>query len=79
MSEIEKSPADRSGEKMTVRLSNEARATLEWIAEYYGNISLNEAMRRALGTERFLLEEKQKGSSILIEESGGRLKEIVLR
>ncbi|WP_349958073.1 hypothetical protein [Rhizobium sp. ZPR3] len=75
----ENSLSERSADKITLRLSNEARATLEWIAEYYGNISLNEAMRRALGTERFLLEEKQKGSTILIEERGGRVKEIVLR
>lgn len=75
----EKDTSDRAGEKLTLRLSSEARETLDWIASRYGNISLNEAVRRALGTEKFLLEERDKGSTILIEEQNGRVKEIVLR
>ncbi len=75
----ESSSAERSGDKITLRLSADARATLEWIAERSGGISLAEAMRRALGTERYLLEQQAKGASILIEESGGRMKELVLR
>lgn len=70
---------DRNGDKITIRLSADARDALEWIAAKYGNISFADAMRRALGTEKYLLEQRDKGSSILVEEVGGRLKEIVLR
>jgi hypothetical protein len=52
---------------------------MEWIASKYGNVSLAEVIRRALGTEKFLLEQKDKGAAILIEEPGGRVKEIVFR
>lgn len=72
------SPA-AGGEKLTIRLSGDAREALDWIAARYGNISLNEAVRRAIGTEKFLLEERDRGSSVIIEERGGRVKEIVFR
>ena len=73
------SAPDRGGDKITLRLSADARATLEWIAAKYGSVSLSEVIRRALGTEKFLLEQREKGASILIEEKDGRLKELVLR
>lgn len=68
-----------SGEKLTLRLSGDTREALEWIAAKYGNISLAEAIRRAIGTEKFFLEERDKGSSVIVEEKGGRIKEIILR
>lgn len=70
---------DRNTDKITLRLSADAREALEWIAAKYGNITLAEAARRALGTERFFLEQKEKGSTILIEETSGRVKEVVFR
>jgi hypothetical protein len=70
---------ERNGDKITLRLSPEARASMEWIASKYGNVSLAEVIRRALGTEKFLLEQKDKGAAILIEEPGGRVKDVVFR
>ncbi len=75
----EQTAQDRSADKITLRLSTDAREALEWIAGKYGNITLSEAIRRALGTEKYLLEQKDKGSAILIEEPGGRVKELVFR
>jgi hypothetical protein len=73
------SEQDKTADKLTLRLSADNRKVLEWIASRYGNITLAEAVRRALGTEKFLLEQKEKGASILIQESDGRVKEIVFR
>ncbi len=70
---------DKNADKLTLRLSADNRQVLEWIASRYGNITLSEAVRRALGTEKFLLEQKEKGASILIQESDGRIKEVVFR
>lgn len=66
--------------RMTVRLSRDAKETLDWLARERGGVSYAEVIRRALGTEQFLLEMKNKNASILIEEPGTkRLKEIILR
>ncbi|PYE39168.1 hypothetical protein DFI02_12916 [Rhizobium sp. PP-F2F-G20b] len=77
--DTESSSTGSTGEKLTLRLTGETREALEWVASKYGNISLAEAIRRAIGTEKYLLEEKDKGSTLIIEERGGRVKEIVLR
>lgn len=69
----------RTGDKITLRLSADARAALEWISAQYGNVSLAEVIRKALSTEKFLLEQKAKGSAILIEDVGGKQREIILR
>jgi hypothetical protein len=73
------SSEERSNDKITLRLSPDARTAMEWIATKYGNVSLAEVIRRALGTEKYLLEQREKGAAILIEEPGGRIKELVLR
>ena len=71
---------ERASEKLTFRISPELRSSLEYIAERYGQISLTEALRRAIGTEKFLLEEQEKGSAVLVEsEDGSRIKQLVLR
>jgi hypothetical protein len=63
--------------RLTLRLSPEARETLEWIASER-HVTLAEAIRRALGTERFLIETRKKNAKILVEQPGERLKELVL-
>jgi hypothetical protein len=69
----------RTGDKITLRLSPDARAALQWISAQYGNVSLAEVIRKALSTEKYLLEQRAKGSSLLIEDPSGRQREIVLR
>ena len=63
--------------RMSLRLSPEAKQTLDWIANRR-HVSYAEAIRRALGTEKFLLEIATGGGRILIEKPGERLRELVL-
>ena len=65
--------------RLTLRLSPDAREALEWISAQRGNVPLSEVIRRAIGTEKFLIEMTNKGASILVEEPGRRAKELVLR
>jgi hypothetical protein len=67
-----------SRDRLTLRLSPEARETLQWIADQRCDVPYVEVIRRALGTERFLLEATKNGARILIEQPGQRLKELVL-
>lgn len=39
---------------------------------------MGEVIRRAIGTEKFLLEQKEKGAKILIQEPDKSLKELVV-
>lgn len=64
-------------ERLTLRLSPEARETLDWLAEARG-VSLAEVVRRALGTEKFLVEMSQRRARVLVEVPGERTKELVL-
>ena len=43
------------------------------------NISINEFVRRALGTEVYFLEQKKKGSKVLLEDQKHKLREVVFR
>jgi hypothetical protein len=79
VTDVGKADDVRSGDKITLRLSPDARAALQWISAQYGNVSLAEVIRRALSTEKYLLEQRAKGSSLLIEDTSGRQREIVLR
>lgn len=65
--------------RYTLRLSPEAAETLEWIANARGGVSAAEVIRRALGTERILIEEAKGGSAIVLERPGQRPRELVLR
>ncbi|QRM53802.1 hypothetical protein [Sinorhizobium sp. BG8] len=64
---------------MPLRLSEDERRSLEWAAAQYGNITYAAVIRKALATECYLIEQKNRGASLLIEERDGRLKEIILR
>lgn len=63
--------------RLTLRLSPEARETLQWIANER-RVSFAEAIRRALGTERFLIETRKARGRILVEQPGERMKELIL-
>jgi hypothetical protein len=67
------------GTKLTLRLSPEARETIEKLSQELGGITASEVIRRALGTELFFVEEKKKGSKILLEDDSQRQREIVMR
>jgi len=66
-------------DRLSLRLSPEARKTLEEIAALRGGVTLAEVVRRALGTELFLIKEQQEGARILIENRDKTVRQIVLR
>ncbi|WP_315765146.1 MULTISPECIES: hypothetical protein [unclassified Bradyrhizobium] len=63
-------------EKVTLRLAPDARVALDWIAAKRG-LTLAEVVRQAISHEKFLTEEIDRGSTILIEGKDGRLKQLV--
>ena len=65
--------------RYTLRLSKEAAETLDWISQQRGGVTSAEVIRRALGTERLLLEQIRNGFTITLEKSGHRTKELILR
>lgn len=65
--------------RFTLRLSPEAVATLDWISHSRGGVSYQEVIRRALGTEKFLLSLIEEGASIVVEKDGSRPKEMIFR
>lgn len=71
-------PKERD-KRFTLRLSPEAVETLDWISSRRSNASYQEVIRRALGTEKFLLKLIEEGASIIVEKEGSRPKEIVFR
>lgn len=76
------SKSDEGGnneKRFTLRLSPEAVATLDWISHSRGGVSYQEVIRRALGTEKFLLSLIDDGASIIVERDGARPKEVVFR
>lgn len=60
-----------------MRLPKDARAALDWMAAKRG-VTLGEVIRRAISTEKFLLEEVDRGGSVLIEQKDGRVKQLVI-
>jgi predicted transcriptional regulator len=64
--------------KVTVNLSPQVVKALEALAEEEG-ITKTEALRKAISTEKFLHEEKKKGSRILIEDTDQKIREIIIR
>jgi hypothetical protein len=50
-----------------LRMGPQAIADLEWIADQYGMKGFSEAIRRAIGTEKYLLEQIASGHVVLIE------------
>jgi hypothetical protein len=71
-----------SGEdkKFTLRLGPEAVRDLDWIAQKHGGITLTEVLRRAVATEKYLLEQQEAGDVIILENKrSGRQRELALK
>lgn len=64
--------------KLSANLSEEVVSALKEIADAQG-VTVTEALRRAIGTEKFLQDEIAKGHKVLIEDDEKKLKQIVLR
>lgn len=75
-------PGDRDREnsdRLTLRLTSEARQTLQEIARLRGGVTLAEVVRRALGTELFMIKAEKEGSRILLESPDKTVRQIILR
>ena len=68
-----------SATKLTLRLSPEARKTIEKLSIEMGGVTASEVIRRALGTELFLKEAQKRGERVLLEDDANRLREVVFR
>lgn len=64
--------------RMSVTLSEEPAAALEWLAATQG-ISQVEALRRAIATEEFLMREKKAGSKVLLLNPQKEVREVLFR
>lgn len=63
--------------RLTVRLSGEAKRAVETISQMT-DASINDVIRRAIGTELFLLKEQRRGAKLLLKDENGT-REVVLR
>lgn len=57
--------------RVTVNLSEEAVKSLEALANKRG-ITMTEALRKAIATEKFLADEVAEGSKVLIKSKDGK-------
>ena len=64
--------------KVTVNLSDETIEDLREVASKRG-ITLTEAIRKAIATEKFVQDERDEGAKILIEKPGERVREVEFR
>ncbi|MGH8524911.1 MAG: ribbon-helix-helix protein, CopG family [Gammaproteobacteria bacterium] len=64
--------------KVTVNLSDETIEDLREVAKKRG-ITLTEAIRQAIATEKFVQKEREEGGKVLIEKRGGRVREVEFR
>ena len=70
--------ADAEKKVYTLRLSPSAAKDVEKIAKELG-ITTTEVFRRALGTEMFFLETKERGERVLVENQDKEVREVVFR
>ncbi len=76
----EREAAGKAGRKFTLRLGPEAVKDVEWIAEQYDGATITEVIKKALATEKYLLEQQNAGEIIVLEnKSSRRQRELVLR
>ena len=71
--------AAKDGSRLTLRLSPEANTALDRLCGQRGGVSRAEAIRRAIGTELFIVEQINSGARILLEDKGKNVREIILR
>lgn len=72
------SPRSSNGKRLSVILSDEAERLLNDLANIQG-ITKSEALRKAIATESYLLEERVKGSKVFVRSKNNELMEVVFR
>jgi predicted transcriptional regulator len=78
MPNLTKDNTSNTGKRMSINLSSDVAKWLESIAEEQ-NISQSEALRRAIATEKYLLDERNKGSKILLQKADKESREVIFR
>lgn len=64
--------------RMSVSLSGDIARMLEFLAKSQG-ISQNEALRKAIATEAYLLEERMQGTKVLLQHPDKEVREVLFR
>jgi hypothetical protein len=63
---------------MSISMSGDVAQLLEFLAETQG-VSQNEALRKAIATEAYLLEERLQGSKVLLQKPDKEIREVIFR
>ena len=63
--------------KLSVNLPSEAVETLRAYAAREG-ITMTEALRRAMGLQKFIDSEVADGAKVLLEHKGGKMRQLVI-
>jgi hypothetical protein len=63
---------DENFTRYTLRLGPEAMETVNWIKKKRQVSNLTEVFRRAIATEKFLLESEEQGDVIILEDKSGK-------
>lgn len=64
--------------RMSVSLSGDISRMLEFLAKSQG-ISQNEALRKAIATEAYLLQERTQGTKVLLQHPDKEVREVLFR
>lgn len=64
--------------RMSVSLSGDIARMLEFLAKSQG-ISQNEALRKAIATEAYLLQERMQGTKVLLQHPDKEVREVLFR
>lgn len=64
--------------RMSVSFSGDVARMLEYLAETQG-ISQVEALRKAIATEAYLLQERMHGSKVLLQKPDKEIREVLFR
>ena len=64
--------------KLTVNLTPEAAAVLKDLSTKQG-LSMTNIINRSIALEKFVWEEKEKGTHIQVEDKNGKIRVVILR
>ncbi|MCC5609784.1 ribbon-helix-helix protein, CopG family [Nostoc sp. CHAB 5834] len=67
-----------SVKRMSISLPGDIARLLQYLADTQG-ISQNEALRKAIATEAYLLDERQQGTKVLLQKANKEIREVLFR
>jgi hypothetical protein len=69
---------DNTPKKVTVNLPADQVEFLQGVAKK-NNLSFTDALRRAINSEKFFVEQETNGRKILVEDGNERMREVIRR